>query len=1555
MWQILTILVLLGMMLGLQSFDVQVPAGEFNPKSLAATGFIILAAFTMGELFKRFKIPALLGYIVAGIAFGPNLAKLVFGANAQALFDLGVITDLGLINVLTVGVIGTMGGGELKVSDIKESWKTILMLIVLIIVTAIPLTFLVVMGLIYGPGDLVGFLNDEALRAMGDRKTMHRVAAALLFAIMAVAMSPAATLAILQESKAKGKFTSLVLGVVVVADLALVALFLVGLSLAKLLISPEGFSSGALLGALPGIGLEFAWALVIGAVMGVLFILYIRYVEREMMLFTVAIIFAGSYVCKMMHAETLLAFLTAGFVVQNFSKHGHDLIHALEKISLPVFIIYFMTQAAQLDLAPVVQYLPVTLILACVRAASYYGSARVTTRVVGADAVTQRYLWMSFLSRGGVDLVLAAMVAGAIEPWGKDVQTIIMSTVVVHIVMGPPLLKYALSGAGETEDGRQERHKEAESLSTLGGEAYEHEELPRPSFPDPYLNGRLTELRDQLETLHSRQIEAPLTARSRQLAESLEHLRAEISLGLESLHEMLDERHGETVEQQHKALIHLHTQTRRKLQPWIQLWEHLPPVAFSANSAQRLIDELRGMEDFESHYIVELEAHLYDGASAHHRHERVLRALRRAQRAFTGTSRRTIPIGRLWRYYMELAVPRYLASKVNGSASAHEIFWHEVEHYIHRFDEVFFVVEQLILGEEIEYSEGSAPKGDVEHAAEEQQAADGEHGDEADEDSSSRQTYDVLALLQELPTDSITDYERAQALVREYRVRHEEFGLRLDGLLEESLRAATSGYSFSLYKAFESFLQAVARAGTLELPAFMYRPSTQYDVANRAEEQLRQRLKREANIVSAYIGWIVVDHQLTLFVYWFEQYQARIVDSLEGFFHKQAVRQLDRLKLLCERGPWGELEEGQEVNLEDEIHWAQWRQQELTPLIQQVRRTLERAMVSFGKGMTSRRLIDTLEYRVARISEEVTLLVEDPEDITPEQIGSLSTMKLKIRQWFSRRLVNEIALQYIDFNERLDRIVRRKLMGIDELEQVIDYNLLAAQRELEETHDRVKANTLARSGLQRARKQIEELATLLVSDVREVERWIVDETTQLVEATTSPFMDHELKGVQQELLRLKAQQQERPLEGLRARTSRALKQTRSALAPLYAELIEDVRQLLRDEQRPQQRAQVRAALGVDKLDPFDRLPPIYRRLFNPVPLDLPEFYISRPALEAQVLKAISQWGKGEPSSILLFGDRGVGKRTFIHNLVPIQVYDLAESFQNTPIQTIRLADDVVTEAEICQQFWPLFERGQPRTFDALQRRLLEIEERQIVIVENATKCYSRTARGFAQCEALMEVLSASSERVLWMLLMEAPAAVLLDTMLDLFDYFTHVFELEPLDEAQIEQMIIKRHRVSGFEVSFEAPSMRLFERATHPLAASEATRQPKHEFFKRLAHQSGGNPLLAMLYWLRTIELDQVQETKLHVHALPTQRLAVSEALTLRKKLMLSLLLQHSALPIGLLAEMLGMNHSEVRTELEHLRRLGLVEEMAGVDGYYQLRDVAAPALTRELRQINLS
>jgi len=89
---------------------------------------------------------------------------------------------------------------------------------------------------------------------------------------------------------------------------------------------------------------------VIGAVTGLLFILYFRFVAQEMLFFTVGTIFATSYVCDVLHAEKLLAFITAGFIVQNLSKHGHDMIEALERISLPAFVVYFTIKAAGLNL-----------------------------------------------------------------------------------------------------------------------------------------------------------------------------------------------------------------------------------------------------------------------------------------------------------------------------------------------------------------------------------------------------------------------------------------------------------------------------------------------------------------------------------------------------------------------------------------------------------------------------------------------------------------------------------------------------------------------------------------------------------------------------------------------------------------------------------------------------------------------------------------------------------------------------------------------------------------------------------------------------------------------------------------------------------------------------------------------------------------------------------------------------------------------------------------------------------------------------------------------------
>jgi len=260
-----------------------------------------------------------------------------------------------------IGVVGTLGGGELILDDLKDQIGTIIGIFAAFFLLIVPVTAGAVYGLTLYTPSLVPFLQSAPSSTV--------FAVALLFGVFGFAMSPAATLAIIQEARSSGKFTSLVLGVVIVADVVLVASFLITQAFAEILILEGTIAAQPILSSLPGIAAEFGWALVIGLATGLLFIAYFRFVAREMLFFTVGAIFVASFVCDIVHAEKLLAFLTAGFIVQNLSRHGHTMIEALESISMPAFVVYFTIKAAELNLQGIASVLALTGILTVIRTA----------------------------------------------------------------------------------------------------------------------------------------------------------------------------------------------------------------------------------------------------------------------------------------------------------------------------------------------------------------------------------------------------------------------------------------------------------------------------------------------------------------------------------------------------------------------------------------------------------------------------------------------------------------------------------------------------------------------------------------------------------------------------------------------------------------------------------------------------------------------------------------------------------------------------------------------------------------------------------------------------------------------------------------------------------------------------------------------------------------------------------------------------------------------------------------------------------------------------------
>jgi len=1587
MLQLITIVVLLFLMWMRQFFQLNASLGGMNPDSLAATGFIILAAFTMGELFKRMKVPALLGYIAAGIVFGPDLSQIVFGSTEQTIFTKDVISDLALINILTVGVIGTLGGGELNIADLKQHASTIISVILVVFVTAVPVSALILLGMATYLPETVPFLADVP--------TSTKLAAALLFGVFAFAMSPTVSLAIMQETRAKGSFTSLVLGTVILGDLVLVIGVLLAADFAVLVMGPTGVTAAATQAMLIKIGMEFGWAMVLGLVTGLLFILYLRFVAREKLLFTVGIIFAISAVAEMVHAETLVTFLVAGFIVQNFSRHGHDMIHSLEKISLPVFVIYFMTQAASLDLALAVNFLPLTIVMALARALTQVYGTKLAFRFKKVPDTVRRNLPYSLLSLGSVDIVLAALVAAKIPSWGPDLQAVVMGNVIIYIIIGPAVLKWVLGRAGETEEARQTGSEEVAELDRIvGDDISEDAALEQFEFSDPRLKRRLEQVRVALTTCYQQTLVERIETHGSRLQELLERINVVRHDSITELFELLETASRTPTPNLGPRIKRLHVQFRQTLQPQVDMLEHIEPMPITAESTERLLTNVHQLVDFEESYRVQLdEPWLLERSADDPVWMRLVKMGRRTRNRVGQGGSRTIALGRVWRFYLELSLPGYLASAVAATAEQNEVLWQHLGLHLRRVDDLFENVVRSLAVQDVTVASAHGPadeaaasvkvvergrllapsvddlpmsmSGDLTAKEVEEDGAHGEENGHADG-----------ALVEEIapapqPADSAPEapLNPIEAALARARASHQLLCDDADALnaqLDVFIQSRRERFGFSIEHAYADFIAGVSQAGTLGLPAYRYRASLRYDEAHRAQVRLQTRLKRAAHVVEGYQGWFVLDHQLILFLHWFRTYQQRVLITFQTRFEDGCVRQIHQLKLRCEQRP--DAATGEETDAaQPPVDWPHWYNTQINPALENARISLDQALTDFDQGIIIRRLMDVLEARIARFSERVNLLAANPADSVDQQ-GEVETVSVPLRAWYFSKLLRETALRLLESNERAERTLRRSMVNLGELRLGLEKSLVAHQKEISnpdapdaaQAGGAERAAEIAEQGLQRAVTQADELVKLIQSDEHDMRVWIIAETTQVARDSTIPFLEHRLKEVLAELDHNRgpglARRRVRPIVN-RARN------VYRRVAPVIDEIRHDIGKYLHGESptgptRVNGRSQARTRLLASSLAPQEdtlklATPAIYRRLFSPVPVDIPDFYIERPRLEQECLDAVDRWFNGNPTAILIGGDAGMGKRTLIHHVLPIRLFSKYNEIAEEQLQMVRLDEADETERELCEAFFPLLEGRYPRTFLELGQHLSARNDRRIVFVENGDKIYSRTREGLSLAERFLNMMERSADNILWILLMNKPAATLLDTGVQLDDYFTDTIELDALSPEAIEQMIMSRHKVSGFEITFLPPEVRYLQRIKHPLDTRDALKNPRQEFFARLGRLSGGNPLLALLYWSECAHLDASDKARILVDPLPNNEIKLTEHLSMQKKLLLATLIQHSALSAPRLSRILRVDLDEVRTELNHLRRQGFVELVAGTT-IFHLPALAGALVTRELRAENL-
>ena len=421
--QFFSLLVVTAVLLGIGKL---VPSSTNEAGLAIALGLLLMAGVLCSEILDVIKLPHLTGYLFAGVLVGPHVLHLI---------DHRTVEELSEVNTLALSLIALAGGLELKVSTLREVLRSLGVATLVHSVFGLAATALAFMLL----RRWIPFAAELSWgAAMG---------AALLWGVLAISRSPSATLGILSQTRADGPLTRYALAFVMSSDIVVVLIMAAMVMLTRPLFIP---GSGVSLEALGTLGHELYGSVSVGTTLGLLLALYLRIVgERHLIILLVILGFGFSAGVRYLHLEPLLTFIMAGFVVQNLSTQGHRLLGAIERTGAIVFVVFFATAGAHLDLLLLAQMWPVAVTLALARAVSTILGQLVSSHWASDSVVLRRWGWSPLISQAGLTLGLSVVVERNFPELGGAFRSLVVATVALNEVAGPVLFKLGLERAGE--------------------------------------------------------------------------------------------------------------------------------------------------------------------------------------------------------------------------------------------------------------------------------------------------------------------------------------------------------------------------------------------------------------------------------------------------------------------------------------------------------------------------------------------------------------------------------------------------------------------------------------------------------------------------------------------------------------------------------------------------------------------------------------------------------------------------------------------------------------------------------------------------------------------------------------------------------------------------------------------------------------------------------------------------------------------------------------------------------------------------------------------------
>ncbi len=410
---------------------------------LLSIAIALFAGLLMTRIVKPFGLPAVTGYLVAGILIGPYcLGSLgsALGITGLGFTSLEYVEKFGVISDVALGFIAFSIGNEFRLSSLKKTGRqaTIIGIIQALVATLFVDISLCILSLILG-------------------EKVFPMSAAITLGAIAAATAPAATLMVVRQYKAKGPLTDLLLPIVALDDAVGLVVFAVSFGISKAMVSGKIDIVSIIVNPL----IEIVMSLLLGSVMGFVFSESEKFFHSRSKRLSVSVTYVILTVALTMieikigpvtiTTSSLLTCMMLGTIFCNICESSEELMDRVDRWTTPLFALFFVISGAELELSVFksAAIVGVGLVFIIFRSLGKMIGAAASAKATGCSKTIVKYLGITLLPQAGVALgmTVTAMSLGEFE--GSLIRNIVLFAVLIYELVGPLFTKIALIKAGE--------------------------------------------------------------------------------------------------------------------------------------------------------------------------------------------------------------------------------------------------------------------------------------------------------------------------------------------------------------------------------------------------------------------------------------------------------------------------------------------------------------------------------------------------------------------------------------------------------------------------------------------------------------------------------------------------------------------------------------------------------------------------------------------------------------------------------------------------------------------------------------------------------------------------------------------------------------------------------------------------------------------------------------------------------------------------------------------------------------------------------------------------